>query len=132
VFSALAIYFILFKSPKSIGKYKWYLLNITVRHFPVISKNIISIQIWSFVYDFYMTTVEMPMTLLPSPTMCSRGLLRNGGWIYGGLIGYVCSFNFTLKLCIQFEVVFPHSLWHLRNDRCLGIRLSMGRPFGYK
>jgi hypothetical protein len=71
----LAIYFIVFKSPPSIGQYKWYLLNIAVM---------------SYVYDFYMTCIWLPMPLFPSMVMCSRGLLTNTGWIIGGMLGYVC------------------------------------------
>lgn len=74
IFSSLAIYFILFKSPPTIGNYKWYLLNIAVM---------------SFVYDFYMTCFWLPMPLFPSMVMCSRGWLQGAGWFIGGMLGYI-------------------------------------------
>ncbi|KAI1709758.1 serpentine type 7TM GPCR chemoreceptor srh domain-containing protein [Ditylenchus destructor] len=70
----IAFFFILFRSPSAIGRYKWFLLNISAA---------------SFAFDLWLTFIYVPQPLFPALVMCTKGLLEPFGNYFGGVLGFM-------------------------------------------
>ncbi|KAE9555314.1 hypothetical protein FO519_001473 [Halicephalobus sp. NKZ332] len=60
--TGISLFFILTKTPRALGSYKYFLLNISL---------------WAFGFDFYTTIVYQPKILFPAMMMCPKGLLHS-------------------------------------------------------
>ncbi|KAI1702074.1 serpentine type 7TM GPCR chemoreceptor srh domain-containing protein [Ditylenchus destructor] len=88
----IAFFFILFRSPPAIGRYKWFLLNISAA---------------SFAFDLWLTP------LFPALVMCTKGLLEPFGNYYGGVLGFImfltlfgtCSMSVTWAFVYRYFIL---------------------------
>ena len=72
--TALAIYLIIWKSPKSMGAYKWFLLNIVISIF------------W---FEVYIIFILVPFPIFPNPGFCTIGPLKAFDWYWGATVPFV-------------------------------------------
>lgn len=100
-FNILAIYLIL--STKSIGNYKFYLLNIVI---------------WSFLLDLYLTLIFSPVPIFPAAGICSESIFNffHAGfhmivfaYLSGGIAASVISAFVYRYFCISNQIKKLHS-----------------------
>ncbi|KAH7726523.1 Protein SRI-1 [Aphelenchoides avenae] len=99
--TAIAFYFIIYRSPKSFGNYKWYLLNIAA---------------CSFAFDIYMTFFYVPQPLFPAMVICTKGILQPLGYLYGGVVGFYLFITFFGACSMSVVWAFAYRLAVLYNS----------------
>ncbi|KAH7720953.1 7TM GPCR protein, partial [Aphelenchoides avenae] len=109
--AVVAFYFILTKSPSSIGSYKWYLLNISIS---------------ALVYDIHMALVYAPQPLFPALVMCAKGLVHTFNWSFGNTLSFYLMpiFLGSVSLSIMWGLVYRYAVLTGR-DRQLHSKLGL-------
>uniref|UniRef100_A0AC35F2F6 Uncharacterized protein n=1 Tax=Panagrolaimus sp. PS1159 TaxID=55785 RepID=A0AC35F2F6_9BILA len=59
---------------------------------------LVNISVWSYVLDFVLTLLWMPLPMMPAPSICITGILKNLGQYNGNGISFI-SFMFTFGGC---------------------------------
>lgn len=77
----LAIYMILYKTPKSMGSYKWFLLNISLT------------ILW---FEIFLIVLFIPFPIFPNPGFCAIGPLKQFGWYWGSTVPLACFLHFSV------------------------------------
>ena len=85
IFDIFVGYLVLYKSPKSMGSYKYYLLNIIVS---------------SLILDLHLALFFVPVPLFPAIGLCSEGITKGLGRTFGGEIHMVRLFGGTGVGCL--------------------------------
>ena len=74
ILDVFVAYLVLYKSPKSMGTYRYYLLNIIIS---------------ALLLDLHLAFIFVPVPLFPAIGMCSEGLTKGLGRTFGGEIHMV-------------------------------------------
>ncbi|KAE9556239.1 hypothetical protein FO519_000578 [Halicephalobus sp. NKZ332] len=97
--TALAIYLIIWKSPKAMGAYKWFLLNIVVSIF------------W---FELFIIVIFTPFPIFPNPGFCAIGPLKQFGWYWGSTVPFfvltlflgICGMSVNLAAAFRLSAIY--------------------------